>query len=169
MESIVSADIGTVRIGVAASDPSGSFAQALCVLQASGSWMDELVEIVRERRASILLIGMPRRTDGTDGPEAAAMRKKISKLKTMLDGVEVREWDERFTTTIAQRALLEADVSRSGRKERVDKVAAAVLLQSYLDSRRALSDQMIPDMMPAPDRSRAGRRSKMHAKTKERY
>jgi putative Holliday junction resolvase len=76
---------------------------------------------------------MPRRTDGSYGPEARHVEETVKNLRARFPDVEVVVWDERFTTVIANRALLEANVSRAGRKRAVDKVAAAVLLQNYLD------------------------------------
>ena len=133
---ILALDIGSVRIGVAVSDPLGIFAQGLCVLQAKGEWMEELARLVIDNQAATLLVGMPRRTDGTEGPEAGKMRKVVESLKERFPNLEVIAWDERFTTTIAQAALIEADVSRKKRKTRVDMVAATLLLQSYLDYTR---------------------------------
>jgi putative Holliday junction resolvase len=134
---IIALDVGTVRIGVSVSDPTGSFAQGVAVLLASGEWMEELSGLIGDYGASVILVGMPRRTDGVEGPEAERMREIMGELSRCFSGVDVVSWDERFTTTIANQALIEADVSRKGRKGRVDKVAATLLLQSYLDSRRA--------------------------------
>ena len=133
---IVAIDVGSVRIGVAVSDPMGTFAQGVAVLSAAAAWVDELAEIVAEYGAGVILIGMPVRTDGTYGPEAEGMKLVEARLAKRFADIEVRTWDERFTTTIANRALLEADVSRRGRKGQVDKIAASLLLQSYLDSIR---------------------------------
>lgn len=162
MERIIALDIGTVRIGVAASDPSGTLANGLRVLDATGGWMAELAEIVREYSASVVLVGMPRRTDGSEGPEAEKMRESIRKIARALPGVEVVEWDERFTTTIAQQALIEADVSRKGRKQRVDKVAATLLLQSYLDSKNkknmTVPGTFMEALPPMPDNKKRKRK-----------
>lgn len=136
MRRIVALDIGSVRIGVAVSDPLGVFAQGAAVLNARGDWLTALSETVTQYDAPVILIGMPRRTDGSEGPEAERMRDTAEKIKERFPECEIRFWDERFTTTIAQQALLEADVSRSGRKKKVDKIAATLLLQSYLDSGR---------------------------------
>lgn len=126
-------DIGTKRIGVAVSDPLGSFAQGVAVLNAKEDWMRTLDGLVKEYRVAVIVVGMPLRTDGSAGPEA----QKIEALKKVLaeryDGVDVVEWDERFTTVRAEQALLEGDVSRKGRKSRIDMVAASILLQDYLD------------------------------------
>ncbi|MDR1471857.1 MAG: Holliday junction resolvase RuvX [Synergistaceae bacterium] len=133
---IVALDVGSARIGVAASDPVGAFAQAVAVMRADRDWMDGLSEILAEYGAHTILIGMPVRTDGTEGPEVCRMKSVMASLAERFPGLEIIPWDERFTTAIATRALLEADVSRSGRKRKVDKIAAALLLQSYLDSNR---------------------------------
>ncbi len=150
MKRVVALDIGAVRIGVAVSDPSGTFATPHDVLRAEGPWLTELGEIIATFGVDVLLVGMPRRTDGTDGPEAGAMRAKIRKIADRFPALAIVEWDERFTTTIATQALLEGDVSRKGRKSRVDKVAATLLLQSYLDSQNGgtVSRDVAPDPFP---------------------
>jgi putative Holliday junction resolvase len=132
--NVIALDIGTVRIGVAASDPTGIFAQGVSVLRAKDSWMENLSKILDERGAGKIVVGMPRRTDGSYGPEARHVKETVESLRAFFPEVEVVMWDERFTTVIANRALIEANVSRAGRKRAVDKVAAAVLLQNYLDS-----------------------------------
>ena len=136
MDRIVAVDIGTVRIGVAVSDPFGSFAQALTVLDARGDWMEELKGILDNYRTDKLLVGLPLRTGGNEGPEAENIRSIAQCIRERIPSVEIIFWDERFTTVIAQQSLLEGDVSRKGRKGKVDKIAASILLQSYLDRRR---------------------------------
>lgn len=168
---IIALDIGTVRIGVAASDPLGCFAQGITVLQASSDWMEALDGIVAEFRANVILVGMPRRTDGSDGPEAGRMKKVLEKLERRFPQMEVISWDERFTTTIAQQALLEADVSRKGRKQQVDKIAAVVLLQSYLDSFRGSEKETGPPDLPVvftEELSKLSRSGKQHQHRKKR-
>ena len=161
MKRVVALDIGTVRIGVAVSDPSGTFAQALDVWRADGPWLGELGETLGRFDAGLLLVGMPRRTDGTDGPEASGMRLKIKKIADRYPDVEILEWDERFTTTIATQALLEGDVSRSRRKGHVDKIAATLLLQSYLDSKNGETAKIVPpEVLPQArgERRKGGKR-----------
>lgn len=157
MGRIVALDIGTVRIGVAASDPLGTFAQGVGVLAADGPWLDELAEIVDRCGASAILAGVPRRTDGTDGPEASRIRETIKRVAARFPSLEIIEWDERFTTVIATQALIEADMSRKDRRKHVDKVAAVLLLQNYLDSKR---DAPMHDLMPPmPSEPRRGGRA----------
>jgi putative Holliday junction resolvase len=131
---IIALDVGTVRIGVAASDPTGTFAQGISVLSAGGDWIGELEAIVEKYAAEKILVGMPRRTDGNDGPEAAKMKRTAERLRLRFPNAEIVTWDERFTTVIANQAMLEGGASRAKRRNTVDKVAAAVLLQNYLDS-----------------------------------
>jgi putative Holliday junction resolvase len=161
-ERIVALDMGTVRIGVAASDPLGLFAQGVAVLDAAGDWMADLSKIARERNAKKILIGMPLRTDGTDGPEVTKMRRTAEKISECFPDFEILTWDERFTTAIANQTLLEADVSRAGRRAQVDKIAATVLLQSYLDAGRGTpcgaAEMAQPTQNGSPNRRRRGKR-----------
>lgn len=158
MGRIIALDVGSVRIGVAVSDPLGSFAQGLTVLQAASDWMEDLSPLITEYAAHTLLVGMPLRTDGSIGPEAMAMSDVIQRLSARFPGCRVIHWDERFTTAIANQALIQADVSRRGRKGQVDKVAAVLLLQSYLDSQRPGADAVAMEV-PLQDgrRSRRGK------------
>lgn len=161
MRRILALDVGTVRIGVAVSDPLGTFAQGVSVLSAHGEWMDELAALISQYDAELLLVGMPRRTDGSVGPEAEKMEKVVEALKARFPELKIEVWDERFTTTIAQRTLLEADVSRRGRKEQIDKVAATLLLQNYLDSickRDAANFLPASPYQPESNRKKGGRR-----------
>lgn len=136
MQRIIALDIGTVRTGVAVSDPLGMFAQGIAVLDVENDWLGALAEIVSQYGEPKLLIGLPRRTDGREGPEAARVREISEDIKARFPTLEVLFWDERFTTAIAQQSLISADVSRKDRKRKVDKIAATLLLQSYLDMER---------------------------------
>lgn len=129
-------DIGTRRIGVAVSDPTGIIAHPLTTLSAGergGFPFDELRELLAERGAGGIVVGLPRRLDGTMGPAATAAQEIAEKLEEAL-GVRVVLWDERLTSVQAERMLIEVGVRRRGRKEKMDRVAAALILQSYLDS-----------------------------------
>lgn len=137
MERIVAVDIGSVRVGVAVSDPLGSFAQALTVLSAKNDWIGELKKIMDTYQTIKLLVGLPLRTGGNEGPEALNIREIAETIIARYPDLEIIFLDERFTTVIAQQSLIEGDVSRKGRKERVDMVAASLLLQSYLDKGRS--------------------------------
>ena len=136
MERILALDIGYVRIGVAISDPLGIFAQGVCVLQNKKGWHEKVAEIARQRGVTSLLVGLPKRTDGKAGEAEEHMKQEANKLQNLLPNVAVFLHDERYTTVIAQKTMIEADTRREARKEKIDQVAATVLLQSYLDSRK---------------------------------
>jgi putative Holliday junction resolvase len=126
-------DIGSVRIGVAVSDPLGIFAQGVGVWDAKGDWKTDLDDCVKKYRPETLLIGLPVRTTGEKGPEAENVIRAAEDIRSAYPDIKVETWDERFTTVIAERALLEADVSRSKRRQKIDKLAAVVILQSWLE------------------------------------
>ena len=136
---VLALDIGTVRVGVAVSDPGRVIAQGLDVWNVEEGWRRKLDQCIERYDPAVIVIGMPRRTDGSIGPEGQKIEALADLLRAAHPDRELVTWDERFTTTIAQRTLLEADVSRAGRKKKVDEIAAVLLLQSYLDSRRAAS------------------------------
>ncbi|NLY10347.1 MAG: Holliday junction resolvase RuvX [Firmicutes bacterium] len=131
---ILGLDLGEKTIGVAVSDELGWTAQGLTVIRRKSLKDDfaALSEIIKEKEVEKIVLGMPRRTDGTYGPEADKVRSFGEKLSRRLK-LEVEYWDERFTTAAAERALLEGDVSRKKRSEVIDQVAASLILQSYLD------------------------------------
>jgi putative Holliday junction resolvase len=137
LERIVAVDIGSVRVGVAVSDPFGSFAQALTVLSTKNDWIGELKKILETYQTTKLLVGLPLRTGGNEGPEAVNIREIAETIVARYPDTEIIFLDERFTTVIAQQSLIEGDVSRKGRKQRVDMVAASLLLQSFLDKGRS--------------------------------
>jgi putative pre-16S rRNA nuclease len=132
-------DLGSKRIGVAVSDRSGTIASPLTVLQRSGSRHtdhERIAALVREEEAELVVVGMPRSLSGGQGPAARAATAEIAALASVVD-VPVEPYDERFTTVTANRALAEAGVRGPARRQVVDKVAAAVILQSWLDARRS--------------------------------
>lgn len=141
MKRILGLDIGRVRIGVAISDPLGAFAQGIDVLDAGKDWMEHVRELVQQRDVGIIVVGVPVRTDGSRGPEAAWVEGVMEKLRKKVGdgGVEIVPWDERFSTAEAERALIKGDLSRRRRKGVIDKVAASLILQSFLDNRRVWS------------------------------
>jgi putative pre-16S rRNA nuclease len=130
-------DVGDKRIGVALSDETGTLASGLATVSRIGPRQDvrTLAELVRRHEAGQVVVGLPRRLDGTIGPQAEKVLALIEALRAALR-VPVVAWDERFTTVAAERALVEGDVSRRQRKELVDKVSAILILQGYLDSRK---------------------------------
>jgi len=131
---ILALDHGTKRIGVAVSDELKLIAQPLEFIPARPfeSFVNRLEEVLDEKEVELLLIGMPRNMDGTYGPAALHVEEFIERLKEVIS-VPIRTWDERLTSTQANRALIQGGVRRDDRKEKVDAMAAAILLQSYLD------------------------------------
>jgi putative Holliday junction resolvase len=133
---VVGLDIGEKRIGVAVSDDLGCTAQGVTVLERRGS--DEDLEAIRDlivaAKASSVVVGLPKNMDGTLGQGAQKVISFAKRLEERLS-VSVVLWDERWTTSEATRVLLQADLTRKKRRKVVDKVAAALILQGFLDSR----------------------------------
>ena len=132
---ILALDHGTKRIGVAVSDELKMIAQPLEFIAAEpfADFLVRLKELIRLKEVELILIGMPRNMDGSYGEAAAKVRQFVTVLKEAIT-VPMRTWDERLTSAQANRVLIEANVRREVRKEKVDKMAAALLLQGYLDS-----------------------------------
>jgi putative holliday junction resolvase len=132
---ILALDHGTKRIGVALSDELKMIATPLEFILAEpfANFIARLKEIIREKEVDLILIGMPRNMDGSYGPAALKVQEFVAVLKDKIV-VPIQLWDERLTSAQAQRFLIEGKVRREQRKEKVDKTAAAILLQSYLDS-----------------------------------
>ena len=137
---VLAIDHGTKRMGIALSDPSGTIAQPLEFIAAEpfSAFLTRLKEILREKEVELILVGMPRNMDGSYGPAAAKVQEFIAVLKENI-ATPIKIWDERLTSAQANRFLLQANVRRNERKEKVDKAAAAILLQSFLDSGPNLS------------------------------
>jgi putative holliday junction resolvase len=135
---IVALDIGEKRIGVAVSDPSATVATPLSVIDAKRALSDgrEIVRIVEDYEAGLVVIGLPLSMDGTEGPQAERVRAAGERLATFLP-VPVAYYDERLSSTEARRAMTTAGVSDKDKRGSVDMVAAAIFLQSYLDAARA--------------------------------
>jgi len=135
MGRIVALDPGSTRIGVAVSDPLGITAQPHATLTAGEGLDDRLRELAAGLEADLLVVGLPVSLDGGEGP-AAARAREFAARAAAATGLPVEMHDERFTTVTAERVLVQAGVRREQRKEVRDRVAAAVLLQSFLDGRR---------------------------------
>ncbi len=132
---ILALDHGTKRIGVAVSDETKTIAQPLEYIPAEpfGDFIERLRKLLLEKEIDLILIGMPRNMDGSYGPAAQKVEVFVGVLKTAV-AVPIKLWDERLTSTMANRAMIQANVRRDKRKEKVDAMAAAILLQSYLDT-----------------------------------
>ena len=130
-------DLGSRRIGLALSDPSGTLASPLSVLERSGDRARDhraIVEAARENEAGTIVVGLPRSMSGREGPAARDARAEAGQLEELAgDDLAIEMYDERLTTVTAQRTLVEAGVRRDARRRVVDKVAAAVMLQGWLE------------------------------------
>jgi putative holliday junction resolvase len=136
---VVALDLGTKRIGVAVSDLSGTIASPRTVIQRSGSKTRDhqaIKALVEEEEAVLLVVGLPLNMNGSYGPAAKGAVAEAAELASVV-GVPVETFDERLTTVSADRALMEANISATNRRKLVDKVAAAVMLQAWLDGKAA--------------------------------
>jgi putative holliday junction resolvase len=137
MGKILGLDYGEKRLGVAVSDPDGIIAMAHSVFDRDGgsgkALIEEIVRICRETGVEKVVVGLPINMNGTKGPMAEKIEAFAGKLATAV-GLAVEKWDERLSTSMAERTLLEADMSRSKRKKVRDKMSAQVILQGYLDA-----------------------------------
>ena len=131
-------DVGEIRIGVALSDETATLASGLPTLKRVGPRKDvkAIARIVREREVGEVVVGMPWRLDGTVGPQAEKVAAFVEALRRSLS-VPVETWDERLTSVAADELLAEAGVRRKDRKEKIDRAAAVLILQGYLDARAA--------------------------------
>ena len=132
---ILALDHGTKRVGVAVSDELKMIALPLEFIPAEPveALLERLKTLIREKEVELFLIGMPRNMDGSYGPAALKVQEFAAVLHAKF-AVPIKLWDERLTTTQAQKFLISAGVRRERRKEKVDQTAAAIFLQSYLDS-----------------------------------
>jgi putative Holliday junction resolvase len=154
VDRVLAVDPGTVRVGLALSDEGRSLATPLTTLAAGPGLAAEVAETARREGAGLIVVGLPRRLDGGEGPEAVAARALAAEIGAA-SGLAVEMWDERLTSRMAERALgaglhpRRGPAARRGgapgrpaaaavraRKANVDRVAAAILLQSFLDRRR---------------------------------
>ncbi|MEI8335479.1 MAG: Holliday junction resolvase RuvX [Actinomycetes bacterium] len=136
MTRALGVDLGEKRIGIALSDPTRTIASPHSVIKRSGNAdVDRraVLNIAREEGVTQLVVGLPLTLTGARRAAARAALAEIEALKALAPDLMIEAFDERLTTAIAQRSLLEGDVRRKDRKQVIDKVAAAVMLQSWLD------------------------------------
>ena len=132
-------DLGSVRIGLALSDPTRTVASPYEVLRRSGDLAADrraIVATAREVGANVIVVGLPLSLTGKVGPAARAALVEVDELRAVAGDIELVVHDERLTTITAERALNEARMGRDARRKVVDKVAAAVMLQSWLERPR---------------------------------
>jgi putative Holliday junction resolvase len=132
----VGLDLGSKRVGVAIGDRTGTIASPLQVIQRSGSIRRDhelIAKLVIEEEADIVVVGLPLNMNGSSGPAAQAAIDEAAALATVV-GVPVVTFDERRTTVTADQAMIEANMRAQARRRIVDKIAAAVMLQNWLDA-----------------------------------
>lgn len=137
----IALDVGDKTIGVALSDELGITAQGLMTIERIGIRKDttKVLDLVKEYNCDTIVIGLPLKLDGTDSIQTEKVQEFRKMLEnkmrsTAMKGIEVVWQDERLTTVMAEKVLIEADVSRRNRKKVIDKQAAVIIMQSYLDS-----------------------------------
>ena len=131
---ILALDHGTKRVGVAVSDETKTIAQPLeyILTEPVAPFLERLKKLLVEKEVDLVLVGMPRNMDGSYGPAAQKVETFVAVLRGAI-AVPIKTLDERLTSAQANRVLIQGNVRRDQRKENVDKMAAAILLQSYLD------------------------------------
>jgi putative holliday junction resolvase len=136
---VLALDVGSRRLGVAVSDPTGTVASPLVTLPRRTPADDAaaLGELAAEHEAATLVVGLPRTLPGGEGPAARAVRAYVKELGAHLPGLRVELVDERLSTVAAERAMIAGGVRRADRRAAVDQVAASLFLQVWLDGRRA--------------------------------
>ena len=132
---VLALDLGSKRIGVAVSDSTGTIASPLVVLQRSGRVSldhERIKALVDEEEAALVIVGLPLSMNGSVGAAAKAAINEVRQLATVI-GVPVETLDERRTTVTADQILIERGMKAPERRKVIDKVAAAVILQTWLD------------------------------------
>jgi putative Holliday junction resolvase len=132
---VMALDVGGRRIGVAISDETRLIATPLQFVERSSNDITEIQELIERWNVGRVVVGLPTGLSGREGPQAAEVRLFTDALKRRIT-VPLEFWDERLTTAIAERSLIETGHRRAERRRKVDAVAAAVILQSYLDRQR---------------------------------
>jgi putative Holliday junction resolvase len=129
---VLAIDYGSRRVGVALSDPLRVLARALTTLPNDGALLDALLDIIRTEEVRLIVVGMPYAPDGGMGKTAREVQRFIDALSARTD-VPVTPWDESQTTRQAQHMLIEAGLKQSRRKQKLDEIAARIMLQEFLD------------------------------------
>ena len=134
---LLALDIGDARIGVAVSNPEKTLARGLTVIRRRSKKEDfaAIARLVEELKVEGIVVGHPLSLNGEAGPQARRVERYARALAQALK-IPVYLWDERFSTAEAQRAMIEAGYKKQTRRRRVDEVAAAVVLQGYLEARK---------------------------------
>jgi len=135
LKRILGIDYGSKRIGIAVSDPLGIIAQGVSVVANSSTMINEIKKLVHEYSAEMIVVGMPLNLKGEKGIKAEEVEKFITQIEKELQ-IEVVRFDERFTSKMAHQTLRDMEVKKKKRQAKgtIDRMAAALILQGYLDS-----------------------------------
>jgi putative Holliday junction resolvase len=145
-ERVLGVDLGSRRIGVAVTDATATLASPLTVIERSASREADhraIAELCRAEGAQRIVVGLPLSLSGAVGPAAQAALEEVEAISAVV-GVPVETYDERFTTVEANRSMVAANRSARARRRDIDKVAAAVMLQAWLERRASTSGRTVP-------------------------
>lgn len=151
MPRTLGVDYGERRVGLAISDELGMMALPLDILQAQNfrQVIKDVLHLVQIKQVVRIVVGLPLNMDGSRGPAVEAVERFVLELRRE-SGLPVEVWDERLSSRQVERMLIDSDVSRARRKGLVDKLAAQVVLQSYLDAQAKKTEQVSPRASRAP-------------------
>ena len=138
---ILCIDVGDKNIGIAISDEENLIAKGLGSLKVDENIFERIKEIVKKYNVCKIVYGLPLKMDGSFSIQTEKTISFITKLKNEIKDVEFISWDERLTTALAEKFLLQADLSRKKRKKLRDKLSAQIILQNYLDSQKIKIDE----------------------------
>lgn len=136
---ILGIDFGDARIGIAVSDPLGITAQALETIHWNKEWkvpLERIKELAEIYQCKSIIVGMPGNMNGTSGERSIRTQKFIEKLQEYLPGTSIVAWDERLSTVQSRQTLMEMGIKSRKHKEKIDQVAASIILQSYMDAHK---------------------------------
>ncbi|MBN1818591.1 MAG: Holliday junction resolvase RuvX [Sedimentisphaerales bacterium] len=128
-------DYGNKRTGLAVCDNSETITSPLEVAVSDGSLFDRILSVIRREQAQAVVIGLPLNMDDTEGPQAKRTREFAAKLRQKID-IPIEFFDERLSSFAAEDRLVDLDLTRKGKKKRLDAVAAAAILEAFLETRR---------------------------------
>ena len=132
---ILGLDVGKKNIGMAVSDPLGYTAQSLPTIRSKGDTAEDVkavMDVINELKVETVVVGLPKNMNGSEGPSCAMAKEFGAAVLNEID-LPLVYWDERLTSKMAENAMLDADLSRKKRKQKVDSLAAILILQNYLD------------------------------------
>ncbi|MGC8976633.1 MAG: Holliday junction resolvase RuvX [Candidatus Ratteibacteria bacterium] len=134
---ILCIDVGDKNIGIALSDEENLIARGLGTIKMDDNVLEKIKELIEKYNVGKIVYGLPLRMDGSFSIQTEKTLAFITKLKESIKEVEFVGWDERLTSSLAERFLLSADLSRKKRKKLIDKLSAQIILQNYLDANRS--------------------------------